>query len=85
MPQADRVITLQLAAGPTGFLADLSHRAEQGIVEATLIRLHQASAMLTLVKNDDVHVPLIVQNALGGIETMIDDAHALLSTVEGRA
>lgn len=80
MQQAANILTVTLDSPPTGFFGEISGDFP-AVVDAVHVRLDQIGALLFLVKNSDA-LPLHVQNAIGAIETMVDDAAALL-TVTG--
>jgi len=83
MPQADYVLTVQLADAPTGIFHDVSRaRRQADTVDSVRSRLDEIGAALFLMKSsEDVSQPVAL--ALGAIEMMVNDTAALLSVRAG--
>ncbi len=83
MPQTIETITVHLAEPPVGIFRDALEQREIDIVGQVLTRLQQISALLTIMKySEDLHP--FVANAVGGVETLVDDTRALLTVIPSR-
>lgn len=84
MPQAVETITVHLAEPPVGIFREaLAHR-DIDIVGEVLTRLDYISGLLTMMKYSDSEMHPYVANAIGGIETLVDDTRGLLTVIPSR-
>lgn len=81
MPQAAGCITVGFDTPATGIFAYMSRsRGTPDLIDEAHCRLDQIAALLNLLKNgQDLNV--VEANAFAALETMVEDAAALLSVV----
>lgn len=83
MPQAFETITVHLAEPPVGIFRHALARRDIDIIGEVLTRLNQISGLISVMSTSDDLCPA-AQQAMCGLEAIIDDTVGLLTVIPQR-